>query len=65
MPEDVLAERLGSRQGHYMAPSLLTSQLDTLQRLEDDEPGITVPGTGEADGVVDAIIEELKREHRM
>ena len=55
VPEAVLAERLAARTGHYMPPSLLGSQLATLEPLEDDEPGITVPGTGEPDDVVDAI----------
>jgi gluconokinase len=62
VPQDVLAERLQERKGHYMAPSLLTSQLATLQPLQPDEPGITVPGTGEPDEVVDAIIEALDYE---
>ena len=64
VPQDVLAARLRERKGHYMAPSLLTSQLATLQPLQPDEPGITVPGTGEPDQVVDAILEALKRDGR-
>ncbi|MPQ98258.1 AAA family ATPase [Modestobacter sp. I12A-02628] len=42
--EQVLVQRLQARKGHYMAPSLLTSQLQTLEPLEDDEPGRRVPG---------------------
>jgi gluconokinase len=62
VPEDVLAERLGRRQGHYMPPSLLTSQLATLEPLQDDEAGITVPGTGDAEEVVDAVLAALSRD---
>ena len=59
VPEAVLAERLAARQGHYMPASLLTSQLATLEPLADNEPGITVPGTGEPGDVVDAIVAAL------
>ena len=59
VPEAVLAERLAQRQGHYMPSSLLGSQLATLEPLADDEPGITVSGTGEPTEVVDAIVEAL------
>ena len=59
VPEQVLIERVTARTGHYMPPSLLTSQLATLEPLQDDEPGITVSGTGEPGGVVDAIVAAL------
>jgi gluconokinase len=62
VPEAVLAERLAARTGHYMPPSLLGSQLATLEPLEEDEPGLTVPGTGSADEVVDDILGALARE---
>ena len=61
VPEAVLAERLAQRTGHYMPPSLLTSQLATLEPLQDDEPGITVSGTGEPTEVVDAIVAALPK----
>ncbi|MDQ0675209.1 gluconokinase [Pseudarthrobacter siccitolerans] len=38
----VLQSRLNQRPGHFMPPSLLGSQLETLQPLEADEAGITV-----------------------
>ena len=62
VPEQVLVERVTSRTGHYMPPSLLTSQLATLEPLGDDEPGVTVPGTGSADEVVDDVLAVLARE---
>jgi gluconokinase len=65
VPEEVLAQRLRARTHHYMPPSLLTSQLATLEPLQPDEPGITVPGTGDPDEVVDEIIAVLSREGRI
>jgi gluconokinase len=59
VPEQVLVERVTSRTGHYMPPSLLTSQLATLEPLRDDEPGITVGGTGEPGQVIDTIVAAL------
>lgn len=38
----LLAERLGSRSGHYMPASLLQSQLDTLESPTADEAAISV-----------------------
>ncbi len=59
VPEEVLIERVTARTGHYMPPSLLTSQLATLEPLQQDEPGVTVPGTGDPAAVVDAIVAAL------
>lgn len=39
----VLQDRVAQRPGHFMPPSLLTSQLETLEPLESDEAGLTVP----------------------
>jgi gluconokinase len=41
-PPDLIAERLAHRTGHYMPPSLLPSQLATLEPLAEDEPGAHV-----------------------
>jgi gluconokinase len=59
VPETVLRERLTRRTGHYMPASLLESQLAILEPLGDDEPGITVPGTGSPGDVVDRIVAAL------
>jgi gluconokinase len=64
VPEEVLAERLRARTGHYMPASLLRSQLDTLQPLQADEPGMTVSGSGDPHEVVDAIVAALEEERR-
>src|SRR6478609_3459703 len=39
-PSEVIRERMEQRAGHYMPPSLLPSQLATLESLEPDEPGV-------------------------
>lgn len=36
----VILERLAARQDHFMPPALLESQMQTLERLEPDEPGL-------------------------
>ena len=41
-PGEVIAERLGRRGGHFMPPTLLQSQLETLERLDPDESGIVL-----------------------
>ena len=62
VPEEVLADRLRARIGHYMPGSLLGSQLAALEPLQPDEPGVTVPGTGRPDAVVDAVLAALTAE---
>lgn len=37
---DLLSERLAGRKGHFMPPSLLRSQLETLELLNPDESGV-------------------------
>lgn len=39
---ELLEHRLASRSGHFMPPTLLPSQLATLEPLEPDEEGITL-----------------------
>lgn len=59
-PEMVLAERLRRRTGHYMPPSLLASQLATLEPLQPDEPGATITAAG-IDETVEEILSRLPR----
>jgi gluconokinase len=42
VPASILSDRLEHRAGHYMPPSLLGSQLATLEPLQPDEPGTVV-----------------------
>jgi gluconokinase len=59
---EVLAERLANRQGHYMPPSLLDSQLATLEPLGDGEPGDVIAGDGPLQQTVADLLADLKRE---
>jgi gluconokinase len=52
---DVLRIRLAERRDHYMPPSLLESQLETLEPLQPDEPGIVVSSELPPDQIVAAI----------
>ncbi len=52
LPEVAIADRLEHREGHYMPPSLLPSQLATLEPLQPDEPGVEVSGRGTPDDVL-------------
>lgn len=56
---ELIAERLNGRKGHYMPPSLLASQLATLEPLEADEPGLTVDIKGAPQDVVEDIYQRL------
>lgn len=41
-PAEVIEGRMSGREGHFMPPSLLQSQLDTLEALDPDESGIVL-----------------------
>lgn len=58
--EDLIANRIGARQGHFMPPSLLHSQYDTLEPLEPDEPGVEVSVDGSADEVLARAVAALQ-----
>ena len=52
-PRDQLELRLRNRHGHFMPPSLLDSQLETLESLGSGERGTTLDVTGSPDAVLD------------
>lgn len=54
---ELITRRLAGRRGHFMPPSLLQSQFDTLEPLGPDERGITV----DVDEPVEAIVESFLR----
>jgi gluconokinase len=58
-PREVLQARMESRT-HFMPPSLLQSQLDTLEPLGADEAGRRFDVTPPADVVCDAVEEALR-----
>jgi gluconokinase len=55
----VLRERLQTRTGHFFDPSLLTSQLDTLEEPGADE-AITVSIELSPDAIVDEVLVQMK-----
>jgi gluconokinase len=62
--EDVLTSRVTNRHGHYMPPALLRSQLDALEPLGPDEPGVRVETHGDPAAVADRALEALRHADR-
>ncbi len=56
---ELLADRLATRAGHFMPPSLLPSQIATLEPLEDDEDGFAVDIHIQVDEIADLVIAKL------
>ncbi|MFM0052028.1 gluconokinase [Caballeronia grimmiae] len=56
---EVLRERLGHRTGHFFDPSLLQSQLDTLEEPGEDE-AVTESIELPPEQIVDNVMEKLK-----
>ena len=59
--EQTLHDRLALRRGHYMPPSLLQSQLDTLEEPTPDEHVLTVPVERPVEQTVADVLDALKR----
>ena len=57
---ELLAERMRHRTGHFMPPSLLDSQLATLEEPTPDEAPITVSVAPPPERIVDAVIAALR-----
>ena len=55
-----IASRLQQRRNHYMSPSLLGSQLETLENLAPDEQGFVVGLAGAPDQQASDIIRRLE-----
>lgn len=58
--DELLAERAAARTDHFMPPSLLQSQLDTLEPLTPDEFGLTVDVAPPPDTIARAAVEWLE-----
>lgn len=58
--EAELMRRMRTR-AHFMPPSLLTSQLQTLEHLEPGEPGVVVEGDPPLADVVEAAVAAVRR----
>ena len=50
---ETLGARIGARTGHFMPPSMLISQLETLEQLGPDEDGVVVDIDASPDEIVD------------
>ena len=59
-PFEVLLERMESRE-HFMPPSLLQSQFDTLEPLGEDEAGDVFDVSAPVEDVVRAVVEVVDR----
>jgi len=57
---DELERRVKERSHEYMPPSLLDSQLATLEPLGPDEPGVRISAEISPIAVVDAVVESLQ-----
>ncbi len=58
-PGEVIAPRLGRREGHFMPASLLPSQLATLEPLAEDEDGVVLVVDVPAEEVADRALAAL------
>jgi gluconokinase len=58
---EVLRERLARRTGHFMPVSLLETQLQALEPLEPDEPGMTIDAERPPEQLVDEVLTRLGR----
>jgi gluconokinase len=59
-PEEVIATRMEHRGGHFMPPSMLSSQLETLEPLKPDEPGWAVDALASPGEIAERIITDLR-----
>jgi gluconokinase len=56
---DVISERMKHRPEHFMKASMLQSQIETLEPLTDDEPGIAIDVSRSVDEIVDEFVRYL------
>ena len=58
--QELIADRLAQRKGHFMPPGLLTSQFNTLEPPEASEHVITASIDESVEAIVDGIVRQLK-----
>ncbi|WP_306302890.1 gluconokinase [Aureimonas sp. AU40] len=58
-PQGVIGDRLAQRKGHYMPPSLFTSQYADFEPLSEDEDGVRVSVEQTPEGVVTDALRQL------
>ena len=64
-PFEVLEKRMQERTKHFMPTSLLQSQFDTLEPLEDDEAGVVVDVSPPLDVVVGEAVNAVRDRYRL
>ncbi|WP_065752828.1 gluconokinase [Bradyrhizobium paxllaeri] len=57
--QELIAERLAARKGHFMPPGLLASQFRTLEPPDTDEHPIKVSIDAPVEAIVDDIVNQL------
>ena len=57
--QQLIADRLSQRKGHFMPPGLLASQFKTLEPPDRNENPVTVSIDASVDAIVDDIIRQL------
>jgi gluconokinase len=57
--QQLIADRLSQRKGHFMPPGLLASQFKTLEPPERNENPVTVSIDASVDAIVDDIVRQL------
>ena len=57
--QELIADRLARRKGHFMPPGLLDSQFKTLEPPEADENPVTVSIDASVEAIVDDIVHQL------
>ena len=60
---ELLAQRMAGRSGHYMPPSLLASQLATLEPPQDDEHALTLDIALAPEALLHQTLAWLSRSH--
>ncbi len=58
--QDLIADRLAARKGHFMPPGLLTSQFRTLEPPDASENPVTVSIDATVETIVDDIVRQLE-----
>ena len=53
---EVIGRRQASRPGHFMPPSLLASQFETLEPLDSDEAGVVIDVDQNIDAIIDTYV---------
>ncbi|EGF92934.1 carbohydrate kinase, thermoresistant glucokinase family protein [Asticcacaulis biprosthecium C19] len=59
LPTDIVRARLRDRPNHYMPPSLIDSQVATLELPRPDEPVLTINGAADPSRCVDLVMSFL------